>query len=413
MFRPGPGFAILLLAALAILPVHAFAIPALSISSPGSDGVFLLRGERMEGVAGLDIRVGYDAGTLSNPRVVLGSLVGGMMSAANPGNPIRMALVGTKAISGSGVIATITFDRTGTSPGAITMLTGSLIDTKGTRLAMAQPAISNPSAVVQQEGAKDEPLTLDATEAAGVTLRPYVLGGTVTLPGQESPAAEKKPAGGKKAQMEPPEEPLEREETLPVPEEERAPAPETKPQPPLPQPKKITSVLERFREFQGDPTAANLTALFKKEAAVPYSQIPPIAIADGKSTVTLVIAMATGDKVPNFTFSGCRYVSLDRISEGEWEVEARPDPGVVKASISMLYNGFSQEFPLAVAPKVPLGKGRTRPVTEADFQLFLKERGTAAAPRFDLNKDGRRDYVDDYIYTANYLVQLEQQGKKR
>ena len=56
---------------------------------------------------------------------------------------------------------------------------------------------------------------------------------------------------------------------------------------------------------------------------------------------------------------------------------------------------------------------RPRPVTEADFQLFLKERGTPSASRFDLNRDGRRDYLDDYIFTANYLVKMQEQGKKK
>jgi hypothetical protein len=64
---------------------------------------------------------------------------------------------------------------------------------------------------------------------------------------------------------------------------------------------------------------------------------------------------------------------------------------------------------LTVVPPLPanLKIGNGGKLTEADFNQFLKERGTDKAPRFDLNGDGKRDYVDDYIFTANYLVKLE------
>ena len=429
MFKKSPWYRALMFAALVVLPVPAFAAPTLYISSPSADGTFVLRGEQMTGVAGLDIRIGYDARTLSNPQVVLGSLVSGMLNATNPSNPIRMAIVGTSPItgSGSGVIATITFDRTGSAPGAVTSLIGSLIDGNQKKVAMAQPVITNPvvaSEETQNNGqtggttapqtggsrTDDDELVVDTTNAARTS--PLVLGGSVTMPGEEGQPVDNAQAATQTGEPEEQQQQLQRGEAPPVPQDERQP-PETSAPKKVTPPKPIVSVVERFRVAEGAKSVESLTALFRKDPAASFTQIPSIGIADGKATVTLLIAMETGDRAPNFAFDAARYVSLHRTSEG-WEIEARPDQGVVKASVRMLYNGLIQEFPLTVTPKAQLVSGTPRPVTEGDFQLFLKDRGTEAAPRYDLNKDGRRDYLDDYIFTANYLLQMERQaGKKK
>lgn len=418
---------LLIFLCLAFLATPAFALPTLSISSPGSDGVFVLRGDQMDGVTGLDLSVGYDAATLGTPRVTMGAMVQGMMSAANPGNPVRIAVVGTRSLTGSGVIATIAFDRTGTSPGIVTSVSATLIDGSGKKVSMAQPLIANPVAVVAvADSTSGAPQTGEGKNndvPINIVLpRTNMVGGTVTMPGQESdggqagvsptplqeaPPAVKKRLRSKQAQAEGEEPPLEREESPPPPADENGAAPgaATPPEPQkLPQPVKISSVLNRFKEFKGERTAANLTALFRAAAPVPYRQNPPIALADGKSVVTLVIGMSTGTATPSFTFTDCTYVSHNRTEAG-WEIQARPKRDVVSASITMLYSGLSQEFPLTVAPRVPLVSGKSRTVKESDFERFLKERGTATHPRLDLNRDGRRDYVDDYIYAANYLAQ--------
>ena len=55
--------------------------------------------------------------------------------------------------------------------------------------------------------------------------------------------------------------------------------------------------------------------------------------------------------------------------------------------------------------------GKGGGLSEADFNLFLRGAGKAKAPLYDLNGDARRDYIDDYIFTANYIVASER-GKK-
>ena len=445
MFERSALYRLLIMSVLVILPVPAFAVASLSIASPAADGTFVISGDRIEEAAGMDIRISYDARTLKNPRVQMGSLVSGMMNAANPNNPIRIAIVGTKAIGGSGIIATIAFDRIGTSPGAITAMTGSLIDTSGRQLVMTQPTISNPVEPVadgetqpddpQKDNQAGDPQTdtpsingdnsADSgnnSEGAETPVRqtasgqPFVVGGTLTYPPEENlqEQGEQAPQTGQLEKPEArPEQHPEPENEPPVPEAESG-ARETKaPERQVTQPKAIPSVVERFRVFQGEKTVANFSELFKRDAADPFSQIPAIGVADGQATVLLIIAMETGDRAPNFAFNAAGYVSLQRTSQGEWEVEVRPDKDAVNASVTMLYNGLVQELPITVTPKAELVAGTPRAVTEADFQQFLKVRGTPSAPAFDLNGDGLRDYLDDYIFAANYLVEMDGQSKEK
>jgi hypothetical protein len=339
-------------------------------------------------------------------------------------NPIQLGIVGTNAIgsNGSGIIGTITFDRTGASPGIITSFTvKDLIDAKGIKVT-AQPVVINPVVNLQPGDGGDPattptttaPLNPSTTQTTQQTSQPYVLGGTVTLPPMETGGDEKKEPAAQPAQIEDAERPVEaREAVAPTPEagEAQVQTPKGAAQP-APVPQQIQSVLERFRLFTGERTVKNLTALFNRDSAASFSQSPAIGISDGAGRVRLTIKNVTGEKAPNFAFNSARYVSLTRIGDGEWEVEVAPEKGVVKASVSMLSDEIVQEFPLTVSPKAGVVLNKSGVFTEADFVLFLKDRGTAAAPKYDLNGDGRRDYVDDYIFSANYLVKLEHKAKK-
>jgi hypothetical protein len=86
--------------------------------------------------------------------------------------------------------------------------------------------------------------------------------------------------------------------------------------------------------------------------------------------------------------------------------------GVSSAEIIIFIDGNARRVPITVTPAAKVDLLSPGKVTEADFDLFLKERGTEKAPRFDLNGDGRRDYVDDYIFTANYLLARKKEAGK-
>jgi len=447
MFKLSSLPAALLICILAILPVPAYALSALSISSPAADGVFVLQGAGIEGVSGLDITVSYDLTTLSNPRVEIGKPVRGMLNAVNPGNPIKMLIVSaTKTITESGTIATMTFDRVGDSLGKITGLTATLINLDNKKVAMAQPVVINPTEVRnpdQQTGNTDTSDTDTGNSGTGstTTRQPFVVGGTLTLAsngttddGQSEPPSvevpplenpEQQPAEGAIPEPEP-QVPApsaeEAQEPAPVqPEPEPEPEPESAVQPapegtfqPAASSLAVQSVLERFRLFQGERTLESLTALFRREGATFFSQTPPIGIADGKSSVKLLIRQVAGDKTPIFAFNSSRFVSLAKTGDAEWEVEVRPNKGAVRSSVTMRSGDVVQVLPLTVTPRADTALTGSGETTEADFRLFLKERGAESAPRYDLNGDGTRDYVDDYIFTANYLLKVQEKaGNKK
>lgn len=424
MLKRSHFYPLLLLCTCVMLPVPALAIATLSIS-PAGDGVFVLQGERMQEVSSFHISIKYDAAALSNPRVVMGSLASGRMAAINAGgNPVQIGSVDLKPLggSGSGTIATITFKRTGPSAGRITGLDGNLLDasTPPKRVAMSTPVITDPNPAADQPSTDDsgDDTTATASTTDGSTRQPtesqvaspFVVGGTLTLPSDEDTDEEAGDPAALPAQQEilerQPDESAKAESASEAGEAQDA-APEVA-LPPAASVKRIQSVLESFRLFAGERTVSNLIALFSRESAAYFRQVPAIMIADGQASLKVFIADVKGDQAPNFAFNSARFVSLKRAADGEWEIEVRPEKDAASPSVSVLSENLLQEFPLTVTPRAEVALLKSGVPAEADFQLFLKERGTASAPRFDLNGDGRRDYLDDYIFTANYLVRMQE-----
>jgi hypothetical protein len=168
--------------------------------------------------------------------------------------------------------------------------------------------------------------------------------------------------------------------------------------------KMFPSVLERFKDFKGEKTPKALMALFSMQDNE-VKQDPPIVISNGKATVKIILKLNSKGEDNNFLLDGVSLVSLKNNEKDMWTVELLPDSKAYEATISVPRNNQLYVIPLTVAPPlyVNIGFSAGR-LTEADFKLYLKEKGTVKAPRFDLNGDGRRDYIDDYIFTANYIV---------
>ncbi|HJV34717.1 hypothetical protein [Geomonas sp.] len=445
----------LLAFALIVLPVPALAASQLTISSSGG-GVFAVTGS-LEGVAGVQMSISYDNTVLSNPVISLGDLITahGMVGVPNPrSNPIVIAAVSVSGVTAKGTIATITFNTVTPSSGGILSISGTAIDAnrRPVRISFfnnaASPAGSSDVATTGgstpvvsgsgdgsgsngnavgtsagsggNSGGGTQP-TPKTTNSTGSASTPVVLGGAVTLPPSEIGAGSQENRGTAAQLAEQQDnqpkaattEPNNAEKVASPPQVGQGEATASKVAAPAaspiaPQP--VESVLERFRLFKGEKTIRNLTALFDRDPAAPFTQIPAIAIADGKATVRVVVSNLSGDKAPTFSLTSAEYVTSRRLADGEWEIEVRPDKGAVKAIVKLFYNGVTQELPLAVTPKVDVALLKKGEVSEGDFLVFLTQRGTAAEPKFDLNRDGKRDYVDDYIFTANYLVQTGRQA---
>lgn len=409
----------------------ALAATSVSISSVGK-GVFTVNGSDFNGVAGAKITIAYDAATMGNPRVTQGGLVSDAMMATNTAVPgtVTLALIQAKGVTGSGEVATITFDLRGASRGVIQSQTVDLVNAGGARIAAASE-IANPEATASSAPTGDTPAS------------PVTAGGqpeqTATLPQAPSPAT----AGAASA----PATVRTLAGGLAVPETETAavnrPAeeavavavsPRGEGTPPVatgseeagrPARDNVVSaaaekgvpgdgahdaryqgVLERFRTQQGAKTPATLTALFDVSAARGIRQEPPVALSDGSTKVKLSVELTSGKAAPSFAVDNASVVSVTRNGAATWVVEALPAKGVATATVILLQNGVMTEIPLTVAPPLPgeAKLGTAGALTVTDFTRFLGERGTKAAPKYDLNHDGVRDYVDDYIFTANYLV---------
>src|SRR6185369_555511 len=108
---------------------------------------------------------------------------------------------------------------------------------------------------------------------------------------------------------------------------------------------------EKFRLFSGAKTPESLTALFAVDPGAPFSQVPPICIADGKAVVKVVVPNVFSEKDPNFAFRHASYLSLRQTGEGEWQVEVKPEKGALRSDISMLVDDAQQEIPLTVSPQ--------------------------------------------------------------
>ncbi|MBS1243275.1 MAG: hypothetical protein H6R44_1030, partial [Nitrospirae bacterium] len=161
-----------------------------------------------------------------------------------------------------------------------------------------------------------------------------------------------------------------------------------------------TSILERFRTYRGERTPAAFIGLFGNESMIGCRQEPPVALSDGKSVVQFVFVSSPGTRTSSdIAVMGAKLLSLKRDPDNTntWIVDLLPDRGAYQASVAVPLGELKMIYPLTVAPKIEIRPARGKSVTMADFDRYLRERGK------DLNKDGKLDNLDDFIYTANYL----------
>ncbi len=402
------------------LSPEAVASPSVTIA-PASDSVYAVMGNDFSDASGMDITIRYDPSALAAPQVVQGGLIGGALMAINASTPgmIRLALVRVTAIKGSGAIATITFTRLKSTGADILSLVSSAINTAGQSIPVTSQVVnsvktadSGASTTDQKTGqstAGTSPSSESGTPGTTATAPTGIAGIVVPLPG--APASEVQSASSSTGQPAPDEQQPATDEIV-SPEAAKESPGEKAGKPELKKVKMFPSVLEKFRDFKGAKTPEALMALFDVRDNNPQ-QDPPIVLSNGKATVKIVLELDSQGKNNNFLLDGASLVSLKKKEKHFWTVELLPDSRTYEATVSVPRNDQWSVIPLTVAPPmdVNIDPSSSR-LTEADFKMYLKEKGTAKTPRFDLNKDGRRDYIDDYIFTANYIVQRDSHSKK-
>ncbi len=375
------------------------------------NGLYAVNANGLTGIEAIRFTLTYDQNVLTNPRVDRGSFGTWMVffpSLEKPGE-VTVVLLNTSPNSGSGPLATIRFDKkasTQTKVGFVYELTSEDTITKGEA---TQSATETGNTTGTTSGSTQTPSGIPSTGTTSTTTGgagTVVLGETKVseVPGAPTgPAREPLPP-----QAEPPRDtgPL-----VPVEEEsehdgERVPtqhAPVTSEKRPEGKYTVYKGVIDRFRDFKGEKTPKNLVALFDEKVAGTIVQDPPIAFSDGKKTVTLKVDLGESGAAPNFALRGASLKSLGK-DGSKWVVVVLPEARRTDAVLIIVAGERMIEYPLTVAPPVDVNIDKGDAMTEKDFNLFLKEKGTDKAPRFDLNGDGKRDYVDDFIFTANYLV---------
>jgi hypothetical protein len=396
------------------LAAPAFAVSTVTASSAG-DGVFLVQGTGIENAAALEIMVTYDTAALANPRVAAGPLIAGAMTAINPNVPgtVRMVIIRLTPVSGAGVIATMTFDRKGASPGSITSLAVRLADLKGSPIpsmaGIAAPPAAAPVTADSSPGT-DSPsglMTTPSTAPTGAPVTAMVVPSPVpVVQGDPSSIVPERPATSRSAEQDAPasvpaeDVPAERDQLAmarstdaPLKGRDAATTAEKSVY-------RQTGILERFRTYRGERNPAALVGLFDNESMIGCRQEPPIVLSDGRSTVRVVFVSSPGAKTSSdIAVMGARLLSLKRDPDNTntWIVDLLPDKGAYQASVAVPMGELKMIYPITIAPKVDIGPGYGGTVTLADFDRYLRERGK------DLNRDGKLDDTDDFIFTANYL----------
>ena len=273
-----------------LISVHGAFGASISIT-PSGNGNFIIQGNSMDGVSGIDLSIVYDKSSLASPSVSQGSLLSGAMMAANTNNPgaIRIVIISSKAFSGSGQVATISFATyagNGSISVASTMINskGAPVSGGGTVVAADFQTSSGSSGFYSTPGIPFSPpnsgdtttttTTTSTPSSSGVTT-PRALG-TVSMPGDAKPGGDAKPAdaGVVSERVTNPEAAKSGE---PHPAEEKTVA---EPQAPV----KVTSTsypgaLENFRAYKGEKSPAVLIDLLKKDIAPAIRQDPAFVLS--------------------------------------------------------------------------------------------------------------------------------------
>lgn len=97
-----------------------------------SNSEYVIQGNNLVGVAGIELTVSYDSTKLSSPTVTRGGLFPDALFQDNPQltpSSIKIAIVSATDMSGTGQLAKISF-ATATGPGAVSIVSANTINSK-------------------------------------------------------------------------------------------------------------------------------------------------------------------------------------------------------------------------------------------------------------------------------------------
>jgi hypothetical protein len=371
-------------------------------------------GSGMDGVSGIQLDITYDSTALATPTVTQGSLVAGAMLAANTTRPgsIKIAIISTNSFSASGPIATISFaSRKGN--GDINIVSTNMIDRTGASVSAtasnqsndatgntinSSPFSSSPSPTGSTTQSTSTTQTTPQSGSSSITTS----AGIVTLPADLQQRTESQPVTSPalvSVPAYPGEQPVKAAEQA---AQSGKAAPEAKPE----ETRQLVvykGVAERFKHYNGGKSLAAMAKLFDKQIAQNVRQEPPVLISDGKNKATLTVDIPSRiTSSANFAVNGGTLVSYkqEKQIKGRWIVVVQPNSGSNSTSVTIIAGAEEFEYPLTVVQPIKT----TLTFDEKGWNIFSKEVGTSNAPQHDFNGDGVRDYLDEYIFVANYLA---------
>lgn len=436
---------ILILLQLIVNPL-AFASPQVWVTKSGNN-VWTVYGQGLENIGGVFLNISYE--NLVGPVVTKGSVVSGALATSNVMTPgiIRFAAVNPNPFSKSaGDIATITF---GGGNGKVTGISSELAtanDNNPTKVGVnaeirengsipqtpdtSVPAgsntdtastgnnINNNESSNTNSSGNNNSTNTSSTSLSNVTSstgQSAWLGG-VSMPTAESSTDSSTSQSGQAASS---GDSYKGEQPAAVEVESSQSEPESRPveNKKSKKAKFVTSksVLESFKEYKGERLPKEMLGLFASEP-VGYKQIPAVFLADGKAVVKITIPVDTdASAAPNFAMSKeAKMASFPKIEGDVWVVQLRPNSGVYQATLSYFLDDVTADISVTVAPEIESYGGKLfSKMSVSDAAQFLKNTnpGKPDLSR-DLNGDNTVDYIDDYIFMANYLVKADQTKTK-
>jgi len=385
---------------------HA-AVCAITLGQSGA-----LNGANMDNVAGLDLTIRYDSALLSSPTVTKGDLVSKGMLSANTSMPgiIRIVIISTTPFIGSGQIAAINF-ASNPGNGGIQSISATVIDINGTHLPVMVSVISNtvPSSPITTDIITTRPTTTPGIPFSETvpTVPTVNTGRTNSVTTQSNTSLVIVEPHNTEESKTHNQNDISRQQ-LP---QESVVTPETVSEAKQPLRKEIgevrqqivfKGVVDRFKTYRGDKSLPIMSALFSKDISKFIHQNPAIALSDGNSTITISVDISNiNQNSPNFALENATVLSVKKEGKsGRWTVVAKPEFNTWTATLSIIAGGESFEYPLTVAPRLD----SSIITDQAGWNNFQSGKRSQQELLYDFNKDGIRNYIDEYIFVANHLA---------
>jgi hypothetical protein len=365
-------------------PLPSSAEMTMTVTTPG-DGVFYLVGANVDDVEAVDLTVDYDTTFLANPQV---GLQGGTFTGISADTPGKLSVSVFREYPEAVFELDLNFERRGDFPGVINYVTATMKDTEGrhypvhvTIISPPPPPVKHPEYEAGANGAVKAPSPAGAvSETRRDSGLPRGISGETPDSSTDTASAARQPAAK-------PEQAATTDQTP----SEGAYSPWTVEK----------SVLQRFREFRGEKRHKEFVALFHGGDGKRIVQEPAIALSDGKSPVRIRLRLEhEWNYAPNFALSDAKFVSLKKDGEKSWVMTVVPSEGAWKVSLILKMGREMFEFPLVVAPPVKI----LSEINEKSFHLALTRYISAQAAESDGESGPFRQYLHEYIFTANYLA---------